>query len=72
MNIYTATFSGMWLGGDALIIAPTVADARAMLDTELAARLLTDKQRDRPDITWHATAGLGTSPKIVILDDGNY
>jgi len=71
MNVYTAEFHGVWLGGEALILAPNVVDARQMLEEELTRRSL-EQQRSPPDITWHAVAVAGTLAKVVILNDGDY
>lgn len=72
MNVYTASFSGVWLGGFALIFAADETYARHLLDAAIAGAKLTDKQTSPPEITLRGRATPRTPAECVILWNGDY
>lgn len=67
MKVWTAKFDGIWMGGDAVVVAKDVETAVAILNDEIALLGLKDR------VTAEDMIPLNTKKEgVLILDDGDY
>lgn len=67
MKVWTCGFKGVWLGGDAVIVADSAEKAAEQLSVELA--LIGLSQEIRPE---DCVRVMTTKPAVFVLDNGSY
>lgn len=72
MKIYTATFTGHYLGGDALIFAINDGHALRQLAKKLEEHRLAARQEQEPALRLHGNTASWTAARCIILNDGDY
>ncbi len=71
MNVYYATFHGLYIGGDAVVRANDEEDARTMLYSKMAEELEQGAKLDRARATIGVTL-VQDEPGVYCFSNGDY